>query len=119
VGVGGHSDGNDGVVGTSKAQNRSGVYGFNSQREHIAYGVFGRCHAPEGAAVAGESEHGYGGSFSGGRAPLFLAPARTVGPPRAGSHLRGEFYVDSSGDLFYCKQDGEPGTWFRVVLTTP
>jgi hypothetical protein len=25
-------------------------------------------------------------------------------------------FVDSNGDLFYCRGDGTPGNWFRVQL---
>ena len=124
--VKGRSEKNDGVVGLSDSLNKSGVLGFNSQTSGgFAFGVFGRCDAPEGAgvsgrndaengdAVSGFSPNGYGGHFLGGRAPLRLAPASIVGPPTSGSHQRGEFFVDSSGDLFYCKIDGTPGTGFK------
>ena len=39
------------VVGLSDAQNKSGVYGFNSLNSGTAYGVFGRCDADKGAGV--------------------------------------------------------------------
>lgn len=65
AGIGGFSEANDGVVGTSNAPYKSGVYGFNSQREQAAFGVFGRCNAYEGAAIAGENSSGYGASLRG------------------------------------------------------
>jgi hypothetical protein len=130
VGVRGRSGENDGVVGLSDANDKSGVFGFNSKQDGgYAFGVFGRCDAPQGAgvsgrndaengdAVSGYSPKGYGGHFTGGRAPLRLDPSSTLGAPTAGSHLRGEFFVDGNGELFYCKADGNPGAWFRVGLT--
>jgi hypothetical protein len=60
-----------------------------------------------------------GAELSGTSAPLRLDPASTPGAPTSGSHKRGELYVDSNGDLFYCKADGAagtPGTWLKVVL---
>lgn len=60
VGVQGHSKDNDGVVGRSGANNKSGVFGFNSQQSGVAFGVFGGCDAPDGAGVGGESGFGAG-----------------------------------------------------------
>ena len=60
VGVEGHSSAFDGVVGFSDANDKSGVYGFNSQTQATAYGVFGRCSAPDGAGVGGDSDVGAG-----------------------------------------------------------
>lgn len=129
VGVIGTSQARDGIVGISDARNKSGVYGFNSKTsEGLAFGVFGRCDAPEGAgvsgrndskngdAVSGFSPEGYGGHFIGGRAPLRLNPANTLGHPTTGNHQSGEFFVDSNGKLFYCMESGTPGNWFRVQL---
>jgi hypothetical protein len=128
-GVKGASKSNDGVVGISDSLNRSGVFGFNSKTSGgFAFGVFGRCDAPQetgvsgrndaenGDAVSGFSPKGYGGHFIGGRAPLRLDPANAIGPPTSGSHQSGEFFVDRNGDLFYCKQGGTPGAWFRIAL---
>jgi len=130
VGVKGESRNNDAVVGISDSAGKSGVYGFNSTLAlEAAFGVFGRCNAANGAgvsgcndaengdAVSGFSPNGYGGHFTGGRAPLRLHPAVTVGAPTTGTHQNGELFVDRNGDLFYCKIGGSPGTWFRVALT--
>jgi len=62
VGVKGIAGGTaDGVVGTSNAQSKSGVFGFNSlsstKTDVAGYGVFGRCDTVGGAA---ESKHGVG-----------------------------------------------------------
>lgn len=116
IGVRGTSATHDGVVGLSAIDRRSGVFGFNVAPTGAAYGVTGSADSAAGAGVRGISDHGYGGDFRGGRAPLRLVPAATAGAPTTGNHQRGEFFVDSDGDLFYCKDGGTPGTWFRVRL---
>ena len=54
----------DGVVGTSDAHFRSGVFGFNSVSSRdqtvASYGVFGRCDTLGGAGVGAEFAHGVG-----------------------------------------------------------
>ncbi len=69
-----------------------------------------------GVAVQGESVSGYGGDFSGGRAPLVLRAATTAGAPATGNHTTGELFVDSTGKLFFCSASGAPGTWKQVSL---
>ena len=117
VGVRGHSRLNDAVVGLSDANSRSGVYGFNSRPEGVAYGVFGRVDSARGAGVAGVSENGYGGSFRGGQAPLRLEPSSSPGVPQSGDRLAGEFYVDSLGDLYFCKVGGGAAVakWIKLA----
>jgi hypothetical protein len=80
-------------------------------------GVFARSNG-KGAGVRAHSDDGLGGEFSGGKAPIRLAPAATAGAPNAatGSHKRGELSVDANGQLFFCTVDGTPGTWKRVRL---
>ena len=68
-----------------------------------------------GAGVQGESTSGYGLSGQGGLAPLYLTPATSLGPPTTGTHLVGEFYVDSEGYLFQLL-GGAPPQWCPVVL---
>jgi hypothetical protein len=117
IGVRGDSVTNDGVVGSSRFKDKSGVFGRHTgegERE-AGFGVSGTSHSPEGAGVNGFSV-GYGGHFSGDRAPLRLKPAAAPGHPTTGFHQKGEFYVDVKGNLFYCRDDGTPGTWFRVQL---
>jgi hypothetical protein len=116
-GVSGHSALNDGVSGISDANGKSGVFGFNTNPSGAAFGVSGTVNSPDGAGVNGFSDLGYGGHLRGGRAPLHLEPANTPGRPTTGDHQRGELFVDSNGDLFYCKDSGTPGNWFRVQLT--
>jgi hypothetical protein len=121
IGVKGFSNTNNGVVGVSGGFRKNGVFGDNTVEEGEAFGVSGRAASAKGAGINGISNKGYGGQFHGGRAPLRLepAPAGTTGHPTAasGAHQRGELYVDGKGDLFFCKDDGTPGTWFRVQLT--
>ena len=202
-GVRGHSQGNDGVVGLSDANGRSGVFGFNANKEGIAFGVFGACHSAEGAGVSGRNDSGgdavsgfsaqgvavrgtspandavvghaeargrsgifrentgnpdprlggsglstevfgvtgranaeagigvvgdsangtgvsgnggtYGAKLQGGRAPLRLVPFNSPGSSTTGFHLMGELYVDSEGNLFFCKSNGTPGTWVKLA----
>jgi hypothetical protein len=119
VGVKGNSNKADGVVGSSRGDGRSGVFGRNTvEAEGTGFGVSGTSNSRAGAGVNGFSV-GYGGQFRGDRAPLRLEPAGTAGHPTAasGAHQRGELYVDVKGDLFFCRDDGTPGTWFRVQLT--
>jgi hypothetical protein len=117
VGVKGTSKTNDGVVGSSSVALKSGVFGFNTLQTGAAFGVSGSSDSPDGAGIHGISDQGYGGHFRGGRAPLRLVPANTPGDPSSGNHQRGELFVDSNGDLFFCKDSGTPGNWFRVGLT--
>jgi hypothetical protein len=117
VGVLGTSQTNDGVVGSSNGETKSGVFGFNTKTTGAAFGVSGASGSPTGAGVNGFSDKGYGGNFRGGRAPLRLEPTNTPGRPTSGDHQRGELLVDTNGDLFFCKDSGTPGNWFRVQLT--
>ena len=116
IGVRGFSNSNDGVVGLSSGERKSGVFGLNTLQTGAAFGVSGSSDSPDGFKRYGISDQGYGGHFRGGRAPLRLVPANTPGNPSSGNHKRGELFVDSNGDLFFCKGDGTPGTWFRVQL---
>lgn len=59
-GVLGYSPGNDGIVGLSEANGKSGVFGFNSMRSGAAFGVFGRCNSIDGAGVAADNARGHG-----------------------------------------------------------
>jgi hypothetical protein len=135
AGVNGWADEGVGVKGVTRHQDKGGVYGENNAVMPMFVGPQGT-HAPLGAGVMGfskqivgvrgasergdgvfgSSEQGYGGHFKGTRAPLRLEPADSSGPPTHGRHRRGEFYVDNNGDLFFCKDDGTPGSWFKVQL---
>jgi hypothetical protein len=124
VGVNGASSNNHGVVGEA-SRARSGVYGLNlhssdphglDQAERTSYGVTGHADDFYGIGVRGMSKHGYGATLQGGQAPLRLLPAETAGAPASGAHQVGELFVDSHGNLFFCKVTGVPGTWFKIAL---
>lgn len=100
-GVQGMSHGSYGVVGKSTTTEYSGVIGVGET---------------DGPGVSGTSQAGYGAEFTGGLAPLRLSPSDKHGPPTAGSHKVGEFFVDKQGTLYFCMSDGTPGTWKRVQL---
>jgi hypothetical protein len=57
VGVHGESQFNDGVVGTSGGNSKSGVYGFNNG---LGFGVYGRCNSVGGVGVQGSNTEGDG-----------------------------------------------------------
>src|SRR5262249_50742811 len=102
----GRSTTHDGVQGSSQVAGKSGVWGHNEGEQAGGFGVYGN------------SGRGYGAGFQGGLAPLLLVPSNVRGSPTAatGNHVMGELYVDSEGDLYFCKQAGTPGTWKRVQL---
>lgn len=126
----GISQWNAGVVGVSGANGQSGVVGENTGTTETSFdgrftGVTGRANMRIGGiGVSGESAHGTGVSGSGGmfgaslqgkQAPLRLVPSESSGPPASGAHLMGELYVDSVGDLFFCKVGGSPGKWAKLA----
>jgi hypothetical protein len=134
VGVNGASYNNHGVVGEA-SRARSGVYGLNlfsgdphglDQAERTSYGVTGHADDFYGIGVRGMSKHGYGATLQGGQAPLRLLPAETAGIP-SGYHQVGELFVDSHGNLYFCKVAGQtpssalpagsPGTstWVKIA----
>ena len=101
-----------------EGRGKQGVFGLG------LLGVWGQGIGPVGKAVGvlGEAEDGIGvealgqgdgiGVWAmGGRAPLFLKPTITTGPPTSGIHEKGELMVDRKGDLYLCKRSGSPGTW--------
>ena len=49
-----------GVVGICEANDKSGVYGFNSKERGAAFGVSGNVGSPDGAGVSGFSDPGTG-----------------------------------------------------------
>jgi hypothetical protein len=128
VGVDATNDNGIGVSGTGKGEYGIGVAGGGDdvgvQGNGINVGV--RAHSFDGngmyadsnksSAVLGQSINGVGGEFIGGQAPLRLVPSATVGAPKTGIHHKGELYVDTNGDLFYCKADGTPGVWKKVDM---
>lgn len=106
--------GSIGVQGTSSEKGTlvptPGVWG-----EHLAggTGVLGTSAGPGSVGVFGTG--GYGGELNGTQAPLRLDPSNSAGQPTTGNHLVGEFYVDSTGALYYCRSTGTPGTWVKLA----
>jgi hypothetical protein len=127
VGVNGVSSYDDGMVGEANSRARSGVYGLNlysgdphslDQADRTSYGVTGHADDFYGIGVRGMSKHGYGATLQGGQAPLRLLPAETAGKPASGQV--GELFVDSHGDLYFCKVTGSqvtgsPPTWKKIA----
>jgi hypothetical protein len=50
---------------------------------------------------------------------LSIVPAAGAGAPSAGTWIRGTLVIDSADVLWQCTASGTPGTWVRVVSTTP
>jgi hypothetical protein len=128
-GVNGVSSHTDGMFGEANSFASSGVYGLNHysgdphgrdleglvdfrQADRTSYGVTGHADDVHGIGVRGMSKHGYGATLQGGRAPLRLLPAETRGAPKSGHHEVGELFVDSNGDLYFCKG---PGNWKKIA----
>lgn len=89
------SGGNTGIQGFSGIQ-------ANPPETPSATGVFGSAVTGTAAVgVHGESSSGRGGYFKGKLAPVRLAPSTTASHPTSGS--RGDFFVDKSGRLWFCK----------------
>ncbi|MDQ3329023.1 MAG: hypothetical protein M3506_10945 [Chloroflexota bacterium] len=124
-----------GVVGDAAGASSAGMLGRNTNatgdgvRGEGKVGVHGKSGTTGGNAVWGEgaasatgvrgsSASGYGGYFSGGKAPLRLALSSTAGKPTAGAHVKGEIYMDSAATLYVCTVAGTPGTWRRLTTTT-
>jgi hypothetical protein len=68
-----------------------------------------------GIGIQAQSASNYGGTFSGGAAPILLIPATTVGAPTTGRHQVGELFVDKNGHLFYCTTSGAPGVFKQLA----
>ena len=143
IGLHGKSDLADAVKGESYAYDKSGVVGmgwnggtgvngvgrvgvFGISSENGWFGIWGRHlgnspgingDSDSGPGIQGGSVKGYGGSFSGGKAQLWLNPKGTTGRPTSGKHAKGEIYMDSRGALFICVAGGTPGSWRKVATT--
>jgi hypothetical protein len=110
VGVMGLADpSGNGVHGVSSTGN--GVMGVSASGQ----GVLGA--TSSGAGVYGSSISGYGGMFAGGTAQLRLMPGLTAGAPVGGSHLMGELYLDSTGNLFLCTKASPGAFWVKLNLS--
>jgi hypothetical protein len=121
-GVVGLSSYGAGVLGATSANINSGVAGID-QSASGGYGVHGESAngsgvvgVANGAGVGamGQSTSGYGVQAQGGKAQLYLIPAKSAGHPSTGHHLVGELFVDRTGKLYLCQSSGSPGTWRRL-----
>ncbi|HXW36275.1 MAG TPA: hypothetical protein VEJ87_16990 [Acidimicrobiales bacterium] len=113
TGVIGLSSTVNGVGGYTLADNNSGVAGFDTSAGG-GYGLYGSSNINTGLWAIGGS-NGYGVQAQGGKSQLHLVPAATAGHPTSGEHLHGELFADSSGDLWFCKASGTPGTWKKIA----
>lgn len=125
TGVQGDGRKGTGVLGTGKIGvqgkgDQIGVHGFNENGDgvfgdsKIGAGVDG--HSESGAGVVGRCDSRYGGVFRSNFAQIRLEPAASRGPPTRGAHVKGEFFVDAGGALFYCIGDAPPaGSWVRLA----
>jgi hypothetical protein len=84
-----------GVEGVSDGYSSAGVYGYSRNN-----GVGVQGYSPVGS--------GYGGLFTGNRAPLRLTSNSYAGVPTSRSiyHYPGEFWVDNTGAVYYCTTEG-------------
>jgi len=92
------------------------------------YGISGSgaSYGVVGSGIAGVLGLGtVGGVFSGTVSAVNLDPRDDPGPPTSGQALKGDLVVDSTGVLWLCVAEGNPGTWIRVshggtrLLATP
>jgi len=109
IGVFAESQSNDGLsAGTNNTLSNSsnaikGVAAGNGT------GVFGLSDGT-GVGVTGSSQSGIGGYFkSQESSQLALEPSSTSGVPTTGNHLMGELFLDNTGVLYFCIQNGKPG----------
>ncbi len=106
------------VATTTLSGFRTAIVGFTSGTDNspgpvTRVGVMGMVDR-DGYGVYGASPAGIGGAFAGGAAQLRLVPGLTAGPPSGTSHLTGELYLDSLGDLYLCTLGGAVPRWTRL-----
>jgi hypothetical protein len=112
-GVVGSGDQGVGVLGEIRTGNSSpGSVAVQATNHSTGTGSIGV------QAISTSGPGGLGGSFAGTLAPLRLVAATTTGAPKAGTHTAGELFVDSKGDLYYCRAPGTPGTWVNLVAAS-
>jgi hypothetical protein len=89
------------AIGGFAAGNRvhNGVYGFSQDR----------------TASTSTGHALIGWATPGGRSHLYLFPAGSDPRDDAYAHARGEFRVDSSGNVWSCVVAGTPGTWQKLA----
>ncbi|HEV2235817.1 MAG TPA: hypothetical protein VGR57_04065 [Ktedonobacterales bacterium] len=97
-----------GGAGVSASGYGLGVYGVSSS----GTGIMGVSITSTGVVGSGN----YGGYFNGTAAALVVGKnADLIGPPNTNNHQKGELQTDSNGLLWFCINDGSPGTWIRLA----
>jgi hypothetical protein len=105
---------------TNNPNDEVGVYGVTRGGEGVRAEATGTDSLGNpGTGVTGSSAAGYGGVFTGGRAPILLNPSFSTGAPTTGIHFIGEVYVDGNGVFWVCAADGTPGTWNALSSVVP
>jgi len=109
---GGTSGGGSGVLGNSSTG--AGTSGGSSSGP----GVHGE--STNGPGVSGVSVNKAGLQADSinpntGASHLRLVAGSTTGPPTAGAHDSGSFYMDNQNTLFLCTALGTPGTWVQIL----
>lgn len=108
-GVRGVSSSGDGVFGL--ADSGDGVVGVTIEGRAVVADAVGG-----GVGLSARSGDGVGAVVSAdGGIPLVITPGDDIGPPTSGTHAAGSLYADSSGDLYYCVDDGTPGDFVRLT----
>jgi hypothetical protein len=116
-GVSGKSVNSDGVTGSSASGNAVSGISYAIGRIGVRGANIGGGIGVSGFGGIGVSGNGnYGGLFEGALEPLWLIPSLSRGPPTDDNHNMGEFFVGNQGVLYFCTQDGTPGTWKTVQL---
>jgi hypothetical protein len=98
----GYMGGANGLLGQARGSTGSGVVGYAGSGSPPV--------GPAHAGVYGVSGSGRGGVFKGNLAQLKLLPSSHVTHPASGQ--RGDFFVDKSGRLWFCKGGT---TWVKVA----
>ncbi|KAA1418734.1 hypothetical protein F0U44_09585 [Nocardioides humilatus] len=65
-----------------------------------------------GTGIRGVSPNGRGGVFTGAKAQVNLTPGALATHPTDG--VRGDLYMDSTGNLWLCKTSGSTATWTQL-----
>ena len=99
-------------VGAALSPN-STIAAWCSGLRNIALSGYSR--TVRGVGIFGSSELGTGIMAVGGvQANMQLFPEGLPGPQRTTSHNKGELACDSTGDLWFSINGGNPGTWRKV-----
>jgi hypothetical protein len=110
----GPGSGGNAVKGLNFNASGVGVSGIVSNSGAVnGYGVLGNSNTTSGIGISGSADAsgGLGGYFTGGRAPINLAPTGSAGPPVSNAHSVGDIWADSSGILWACITAGTPGVF--------